>query len=406
MRNTDVLVAGAGIAGCAMAYWLRERGFRPTVVERAPAPRPGGQTVDLRGAGRTVMDRMGLRDTLRAVMVDQRGLAWVDERGRHRAEMPVEAFGGNGIVSAEEVLRGDLAEVLHRAAQDRVEYLFDDTVTALEQDDDGVHVTFENAPPRRFALVVGAEGLHSAVRRLAFGPEEEFFRPLGLLTAWFTVPAEVELDGWYRMHNAPGGRVASLRPGRLPGEQKAGMSVRSTETYDRRDREAQLRLLERHFADVGWEAPRLLRGARESADFYLETMGQVRMPSWSRGRVVLLGDAAYCPTPLTGLGTSLALVGAYVLAGELAAAGPADPARAFAAYERVLRPYVEQGQQLPPSGVDGYAPLGALRIRAMRASMRWSTRWPMRPMMDRIFAKADAIDLPDYPRTALPRTGA
>jgi 2-polyprenyl-6-methoxyphenol hydroxylase-like FAD-dependent oxidoreductase len=405
MENTDVLVAGAGIAGCAVAYWLREHGFRPTVVERAPTPRPGGQTVDLRGAGRTVVDRMGLRDAVRALTVEQRGIAWVDDGGRRRAEMPVEAFGGNGIVSSEEILRGDLSEVLYRAAQDGVEYLLDDTVTAIEQDDDGVTVTFERAPRRRFALVVGADGAHSAVRRAAFGPESEFVRPFGLLTAWFTMPAEIDLDGWYLMYNAPGGRVASARPGRLTSEQKAGLSVRTGEPLERLDRAARLELLDRAFSDAGWESDRLVRRAREAPDLYLESMGQVRMSSWSTGRVVLLGDAGYCPTPLTGLGTSLALVGAYVLAGELAAAAPSAPATAFASYERVLRPYVTQAQELPPSGVDGYAPQSALRIRAMRASMRWATRWPMRPLMDRVFAKADAIELPAYPATRLGSRG-
>jgi 2-polyprenyl-6-methoxyphenol hydroxylase-like FAD-dependent oxidoreductase len=207
------------------------------------------------------------------------------------------------------------------------------------------------------------------------------------------------------MHNAIGGRVTSLRPGRLPSEQKAGLSVRSDEAVDRRDRAAQLAVLERAFADVGWEAQRLVRGARAASDLYVESMGQVRMSSWSAGRVVLLGDAGYCPTPLTGLGTSLALVGAYVLAGELAAAGPSAPATAFAAHERVLRPYVTQAQELPPSGVDGYAPRGALRIRTMRASMRWATRWPMRPLMDRVFAKADAIELPEYRAAGLRSRG-
>lgn len=397
MENMDVLVAGAGIAGCAAAYWLREHGFTPTVVERAPAPRAGGQTVDLRGAGRTVIDRMGLLEQVRQVTVEQRGIAWVDADGGRRAEMPVEAFGGRGIISRDEVLRGDLATVLGEAVGPGVEFLFDDSVTGLVQDADGVEVTFENAAPRRFALVVGADGLHSAVRRVAFGPEPECVRPLGLLTAWFTVPAEIDLDGWYLMHNAPGGRVASLRPGRLPGEHKAGLSIRTRESFDRRDVAAQRALLARHFDDVGWEASRLVGAAQTAEDLYLDTVGQVRIPRWSRGRVVLLGDAGYCPSPLTGLGTSLALVGAYVLAGQLAAAGPGGHGAAFDAYERVLRPYVEQGQQLPPSGVDGYAPLTPLRIRLAQASMRWSTRWPMRPMMERIFAKADAIDLPDYP---------
>jgi 2-polyprenyl-6-methoxyphenol hydroxylase-like FAD-dependent oxidoreductase len=404
MTTRKILISGAGIAGTAAAYWLREAGFAVTVVERAPAPRPGGQTVDLRGAGRTVVERMGLLDLISATTVSQRGIAWVDSSGRHRAEMPVSAFGGRGIVSAEEILRGDLEAILYEAARPGVSYLFDDTVTGLEEETDGVLIKFEKAAARRFDLVVGADGLHSAVRRLAFGADSDALRPLGVLNAWFTIPAEVDLDGWYLMYNAQGGRVVSIRPGRLTGEQKASLSVRSTEAFDRGDINAQLELLERHFADVGWEAPRLLRAARDASDFYLDSMGQVRLDRWSRGRVVLLGDAGYCPTPLTGLGTSLALVGAYILAGELAHAGhdtavaPEEDAiqGAFDRYETRMRPYVEQGQELPPGGADGYAPKTTLRIAMGRASMRWSQRWPLRSIMERIFSKADAIDLPDY----------
>jgi 2-polyprenyl-6-methoxyphenol hydroxylase-like FAD-dependent oxidoreductase len=397
----EILVSGAGIAGTAAAYWLREAGFSVTVVERAATPRPGGQTVDLRGAGRTVVERMGLLDRIRAITVTQRGIAWIDSAGRHRAEMPVEAFGGRGIVSEDEILRGDLAAILYEAAQSGVSYLFDDTITAIEQDTNGVLVAFEKAAPRRFDLVVGADGLHSVTRRLAFGTQPEALHPLGLLNAWFTIPAEIELDDWYVMFNAPRGRVISIRPGRLETEQKAALSVRSTESFERGDIGSQIDLLERHFADVGWEAPRLLRAARTAPDFYLDSMGQIRLDRWTQGRVVLLGDAGYCPSPLTGLGTSLALVGAYILASELATAAATrseDAARehALESYESQMRPYVEQGQELPPGGVDGYAPRSTLRIALGRASMRWSQRWPLRTLMDRMFSKADAIDLPDY----------
>ena len=401
MTTREILVSGAGMAGTAAAYWLREAGFSVTVVERAATPRPGGQTVDLRGAGRTVVERMGLLDRIRAMTVTQRGIAWIDSAGRHRAEMPVEAFGGRGIVSEDEILRGDLAAILYEAAQSGVSYLFDDTITAIEQDTNGVLVAFEKAAPRRFDLVVGADGLHSVTRRLAFGTQPEALHPLGLLNAWFTIPAEIELDDWYVMFNAPRGRVISIRPGRLETEQKAALSLRSTESFKRGDIDSQIDLLERHFADVGWEAPRLLRAARTAPDFYLDSMGQIRLDRWSQGRVVLLGDAGYCPSPLTGLGTSLALVGAYILAGELATAATTttdDAAlqHAFDRYESRMRPYVEQGQELPPGGADGYAPRNRLRITLGRASMRWSQRWPLRTLMDRMFSKADAIDLPDY----------
>ncbi|WP_345068814.1 FAD-dependent monooxygenase [Leifsonia kafniensis] len=400
MQNTDILISGAGIAGPALAYLLHERGFTPTVVERAPSPRTGGQAVDLRGAGRTVIERMGLMDRVRDVALSQRGIAFVGPTGTVDARVATDAFGGEGFVSEIEVLRGDLGQLLYEATAAQVEYLFDDTITALVQDDDGVDVTFENAAPRRFALVIGADGLHSRVRSLAFGAEAECVRPLHCYTAWFTAPATTDLDGWYLMHNAPGGLVASVRPGRLPGEAKVGFSFRSTALdYDRRDIPAQKKIIAERFAQDGWLTPGLLDSMGAASDFYLDSMGQVHLEHWHRGRVALLGDAGYCPTPLTGLGTSLALVGAWVLAGELGdAAG--DARMAFPRYEEIMRPYVKQGQQLAPGGVASYAPTGALRIALRNASMRWMTRWPMRPLMVKQFAKAGEITLPEYDRVA------
>lgn len=296
------------------------RGFLRHVVERAPAPRPGGQTVDLRGAGRDVVTRMGLIDQARAVSVKQRGLTVVDAADRIIARMPADSFGGEGIISETEILRGDLCRLLYDATLPHTEYLFDDTITTLNQDDEGVTVGFEKARPRRFGLVIGTDGSHSAVRTLVFGPETDYVHALGLYTAWFTINDEMDLDGWYRMYNAPGGLVASVRPGRLPGEIKAALGFRSAPiAYDRHDTAAQRALLARRFADAGWQVPHLLRAMDGASDFFFDSMGQVRMDRWWRGRVALLGDAGYCPTPLTGLGTSSALVGAYVLAGEPAA---------------------------------------------------------------------------------------
>jgi 2-polyprenyl-6-methoxyphenol hydroxylase-like FAD-dependent oxidoreductase len=394
--NTNVLISGASIAGPALAYWLARWGYTPTVVERAPAPRPGGQTVDLRGAGRTVIERMGLMDRAREVSLDQRGFALVDRCGRITARMPADAFGGEGIISEIEILRGDLGQLLYDTTLPTTEYLFNDTITAIRQDDDGVDVTFENAAPRRFAFVVGADGLHSVVRSLAFGPESDYLRAVDCYTAWFTTPAGGDLDGWFLMFNAPGGLVVSVRPGRLPGENKAGLSFRAAPiAYDRRNVAAQKEILAQRFAGLGWETPALLASMHTASDFFFDSMGQVRMDGWSRGRVALLGDAGYCPTPLAGLGTSLALVGAYVLAGELAAAR-GDHRIAFARYDEIMRPYVASGQQLPPGGVGGYAPNSALAIRMRATSMRMMTRWPMRTLVAKQFAKAADVALPDY----------
>jgi 2-polyprenyl-6-methoxyphenol hydroxylase-like FAD-dependent oxidoreductase len=405
MRHTEILVSGAGVAGPALAYCLRRAGFPVTVVERAPAPRPGGQTVDLRGAGREVITWMGLMDQARALSVDQRGLALVDASGRVRAAVPADSFGGEGIVSEIEILRGDLGRLLYEATLPGTEYLFDDTITGLDQDEEGVTVTFEKSAARRFGLVVGADGLHSVVRALAFGPEPDWLRPMNLYNAWFTAAGEMGLDRWYKMYNAPSGLVVSARPGRLPDEIKVGLSFRSAPiAYDCRDTAAQQDIVARRFAGAGWETPRLLRAMRAAPDFFFDTMGQVRLDHWSRGRVVLLGDAGYCPTPLTGLGTSLALVGAYVLAGELATAG--DHRVALRNYDRIMRPYVDEAQKMPPGGASGFAPSSALAIRMRTASMRWMTRWPMRSLLAAQFAKAGNIALPDYdlPAVARPAT--
>lgn len=336
---------------------------------------------------------MGLLDRVREVALDQKGFAFVDAKGRITARMPADAFGGEGIVSEIEVLRGDLCQVLYEASLPGTEYLFDDTITGVEEHDNGVTVTFEKAAPRRFALVIGADGLHSTVRRLAFGPDSTALRAFNLYNAWFTARAAIELDGWFLMHNAPGGLVASARPGRCGGEIKASLSFRSDESgYERKDREAQQDLLTERFAAAGWEVPRLLDAMRTAGDFYFDAVGQVHLKAWARGRVVLIGDAGYCPSPLTGLGTSLALVGAYVLATELTSAGD-DPASAFRSYQHRMQSYVAQAQKLPPGGVNGYAPMGAFAIRMRANSMRWMTRWPMRPLIAQ-FAKADAIELP------------
>jgi 2-polyprenyl-6-methoxyphenol hydroxylase-like FAD-dependent oxidoreductase len=395
VHEKDVLISGAGIAGPALAYWLVRAGYRPTIVERAPEPRPGGQTVDLRGAGRTVVERMGLLPAVRAVTVEERGVAYVDTTGRWLGQMSAEAFGGEGVVAEIEVLRGDLAQVLLDAADDGVEYLFDDAITAIEQDGDGVTVRFQRAAERRFGLVVGADGLHSVVRAFAFGPEERFVSPLGCVTAFATVPDRYALDGWFHMYNAPGTMLA-LRPDRTPGQVKALLALRTPPAgVHRREPTAQRALLTRTFSGTGWVADQVVADLRDSTDLVVEELGQVRMDSWSTGRVVLLGDAAWCPSPLSGLGTSTALVGAYVLAGELARSG-GDHRAAFAAYEDVMRPYIAQAQELPPGGVNGFVPSSRLSIALRVHAIRWMTRWPLRNLMAAQFGKADAITLPDY----------
>jgi 2-polyprenyl-6-methoxyphenol hydroxylase-like FAD-dependent oxidoreductase len=384
----SVLISGAGIAGPAAAFWLHRVGFAVTVVESAPAPRPGGQTVDLRGAGRTVVERMGLMPAVRARCMAQEGVAYVDATGRHLAEMRVEDLGGDGIVSELEILRGDLAQVLLDATPE-AEYLFGTRVTAL----DGGRATLSDGSVREFDVIIGADGPHSGIRRLAFGPEEDFTRPIGGYMAWFTAPDPVGLEGWYAMYNEPG-RVASIRPDSAPGRAKAGFAWHSAPLGRLSDVDSRELVAER-MAGMGWVTPQLVAAMREADDFYLDAVAQVRMAHWTRGKVALLGDAGYCPSPLTGMGTSLALVGAYVLAGELATA-PAE--QAFARYEAIMRPYVKQGQQLPPGGMKGYAPHTDRAIRNRVRSMKIMVSPMFRGLTRKLFfSKADAIDLPTYP---------
>ncbi|GAA3339252.1 FAD-dependent monooxygenase [Amorphoplanes nipponensis] len=383
-----VLISGGGIAGPALAFWLARHGIGATIVERAPAPRPGGQTVDIRGAARTVVDRMGLREAIRARQVDERGVALVDGAGRRLAELPADLFGGDGIVAETEILRGDLADVLRAHAGPGVEHRYGDRLVALAQDPHGVDVRFASGRTERFDVVVGADGVHSGVRELAFGPEREFVRHLGAYTGWFSVPDPGDLDHWFLMHNAPGGRVAGLRPAR------DGAAMASL-TFTSPPRPVTRELLAERMAGVGWRVPALLAGLREAGDCYLDAVSRVRVRRWARGRVVLLGDAGYCGSPLAGQGTSLALVGAYVLAGELAA-GRGDPPAAFAAYQRELAAYVAAGTRLPPGGVRGFAPHSAAMIALRAASTRMMTRAPLRAVMARQFAKADRITLKEY----------
>ena len=401
MTPPMVLISGAGIAGLSLAYWLTKYGYRVTVAELADGIRPGGQTVDLRGAGADVVERMGLLDQMKSRSLFQRGIRYVRSDGSRRAEMPVEAFNGNGPVSKLEILRGDLVDVLYQATKDTADYRFDTRIESLAQDDAGVDVTLSDGSRMRADLVVGADGPHSAVRRLVFGPEEQFVKPLGGYNAWFSAQDTVGLDGWYLMYQAPG-LNASLRPSHDPAIAKAGLAFRSEPLdYDRRDLAAQRAMLVDRFAGAGWVCDALLAAAQEADDFYFDSFAQVHMPSWSSGRVALVGDAGYCASPLSGMGTSLALVGAYILAGELGpAAEGVDSGRldaAFARYQSAMRPYVDKCQDLPNT-MDQYAPKSQSNVTANGFIWKWIQRWPFRVVAERLwFSTADAIDLPDYP---------
>ncbi|MGY0059008.1 FAD-dependent monooxygenase [Streptomyces sp. LZ34] len=349
-RQQSVLISGAGIGGPTLAYWLDRYGYDVTVVEQAAGPRPGGHAIDVRGPALEVAERMGVLDRIRGLSTALRGMSVVDDAGRELYRTTERTVSGGDLDSPDvEILRDDLAAIVADAGGAGIEYVFGDSIDRLEQDADEVRVVFRDGTKRGFDLVVGADGLHSDTRRLAFGPEEDYLHHLGTSLAVWTAPNYLGLDRWqviYRMDGKLwGGMVMSVRD---------NQEVRVYVGFDwdeppaeshSRDPRAQKRLVAREFAKARWEMPRLLEHMWGAPDFLFDSMAQIRMDSWSRGRVALLGDAGYCGSPMSGQGTSMALVGAYVLAGELKAAD-GDHEAAFAAYERELRGYVTANQEL------------------------------------------------------------
>jgi 2-polyprenyl-6-methoxyphenol hydroxylase-like FAD-dependent oxidoreductase len=338
------LISGGGIAGPALAYWLRRNGTEVTVVDRAPEPRPGGQAIDVRGVAMTVVERMGLVDELRALRTRMKGMSVVDAQGTELMRSTEHALSSGRLDSDDvEVLREDLVQLLIGATGD-VEYVFGDSITELHEDADGVDVVFERSAPRRFDVVVGADGLHSLVRRLAFGPESDFVHHLGTYLAVFTAPNDIGLRDW-QVWLREGNAGAGIYPARDNTELRVNVGFQSEPLdLDHRDGGTARRLVAEHTSGLGWQIPHLLESMWDAPDFYFDAMAQVRMDAWTRGRVALLGDAGYCPSPLSGQGTSLALVGAHVLAAELAATG--DHRVAFARYEERMRPFVALNQAL------------------------------------------------------------
>ena len=384
-----MLVAGASIAGPALAHWLRRRGAEVTVVERAPGLRPGGQAVDARGVTKEVIRRMGLDAAVRAARTDTAGAYTVDVDGTVLETYRADDDGGDGFIADIEILRGDLSQVLYDDTRDDVEYLFGDRIAELTQDADGVDVTFASGARRRFDLVVGADGLHSGLRAMVFGPRERFIRHLGLVLAFYSVPNEFGLDRWFiEYQDKETARSAALRPIQDATRAMAMFAFPAAGfDVDHRDVEGQKRLLREQMAGLGWLTPRILAHLDDTPDFYLDQVAQVVMDRWSEGRVGLIGDAAFSSSPMSGQGTGLALVGAYLLAGELASAGW-DPVAGFAGYEARMRSFVEANQEV-----------GRLHAHS-RAVPRPDAEPSPEPDMDALMALVDralnGIELPDY----------
>ena len=347
-RNTQVLVSGASITGLTIAYWLARYGFEVTVVERAPHLRPGGHALDVRGPALEVADRMGVLATMRDRSTKLMGMAVVDSAGQEIFRSTESTLTGGRLDSPDvEIMRDDLCHLLHEAVGNQVEYIFGDSIASLTQDASGVDVTFVTAAPRRFELVIGADGLGSGVRRIAFGPDEQFLHAFGdLYVATFGMPNFLGLERWQVMyqHGSVGALVMGLRKDAV-ARTYLGFNAPKAIDYDFRDIDAQKRLLADRVAGAGWVIPQIVEHMLRATDFHFYSLSQVRMSRWSRGRIVLVGDAGYAVSLGTGQGTTVAMVGAYVLAGELAMHKD-DLVGGIAAYEEGLRAYVVRNQDI------------------------------------------------------------
>jgi 2-polyprenyl-6-methoxyphenol hydroxylase-like FAD-dependent oxidoreductase len=387
--NRNLLISGASVAGPALAYWLSRRGFTPTVVERAPGPRGGGYAVDFRGAVHLgILEKMGILDAIRAHQTHLRSTVYVDSGGRTVSRMPAEIFAGDV-----EILRGDLGRILYEASREDTEYIFGDSIAGLQERPDGVHVTFEKSAPRTFGLVIGADGLHSKVRQLAFGPDRDCVRDLGYYVSIFTIRDSLGLDHEGLLHSVPG-RTASVFSSADQAIAQFYFTAPGVR-YDYRDTGQQRKLLADAFAGVGWRVPQLLAAMPDAPDFYFDSVSQVELDHWSTGRVALIGDAA-CAAGPGGNGTGNAVVAAYVLAGELARAGDSYQT-AFARYEQLLRPYVAKGQKQAKGGAAFLAPPTEKKIRQRDRFFRMLPYLPAKGLIKYFSSRtATGIDLPDY----------
>ncbi len=389
-----ILITGASVAGNIVAWWLGRAGFDVTVVERNPGFRDGGQNIDVRGPGREVLRRMGLEQTALEQGTGEVGTAWVDGDGKVAAQFLTGDTSADGPTAEMEILRGDLARILYEPAREHAAYRFDDSIARVDQDDDGATVTFASGIAELYDAVIVAEGVGSKTRELVF-PGDNEPRWMDLTIAYFTIPRRADDDRLWRWYNAPGGRSLSLRPDRH-GTTRAMLSVQQPPDGEQDWNVAgQKAWLRERFADAGWQSDRVLAGMETTDDFYFDVLRQVRMPRWSKGRVVLTGDAAWCATPIAGYGTTLAVTGAYVLAQELIRS--ADIASALTAYEQAMRPMVEDAQGVPSIAPRLANPHSRLGIRVLHGVLRAASHPAVRGVAGTLFGgRSRDVDLSHY----------
>jgi 2-polyprenyl-6-methoxyphenol hydroxylase-like FAD-dependent oxidoreductase len=395
-----VLISGIGIAGPALAYWLSVYGIKSTLVERSPRLRTGGYAIDFWGVGFDVAERMGILPEIWRDGYNIRELRLVNARGRRIGGFDVDIFRNAARDRYVTIARSDLARDIYRKIEGDCEMIFGDSITGIKQLPDGVEVTFEHAPSRHFDVVIGADGLHSIVRKLAFGDESQFEEFLGYSVAAFEVAGYPHRDeDIYINYSVPGKQVGRLS---LRNDRTLFLFVFADERgplTDLTETTAQKEALRAQFGGLGWECPQILAALDSCPELYFDRVSQIRMETWSKGRVGLVGDAAFCLSLLAGQGSALAMAAACVLAGELGATG-SSPEQALHSYEKRLHSFMLGKQEAAKKFAGSFTPRTRWGL-FLRNQVTRAFALPFLPKLLMGSSLLDRIDFPDYSETGL-----